>query len=163
MLPTDVEPSFSSLIQQELDRLAAEKSRIGGIDISRYEPPDEPSGDSDTESWRRALRNAYTSSTYLQGRQINLDLLEELGKNAWLVGNAQVESMLKDLEQDLEQLKQKTNDINKARKIAQEDSKAELLALEETGRHGVSQVIEVQLAVHNLKRELLHQQEAHRQ
>jgi len=45
--------------------------------------------------------------------------------------------------------------INKARKAAQEESKAELIGLEETWKRGVGKIIEVQMATDGIKREIL--------
>ena len=127
----------------------------GGIDPSRYEAPDMPSGEADQETWRSNLRQAYISSSYLSGRLANLSLLEEFGKNAWLISNSQLEDILRDLEKELVEQKELTENINKARKAAQEESKAELIGLEETWKRGVGKIIEVQMATDGIKREIL--------
>lgn len=156
-LPVASDVSFSDLIATELNRIASGQQRQGGIDRSRYEEPDEPSTDDDAAAWRSSLRNAYISSAYLEGRHINLALLEELGKNAWLVGNSQLDSILKDLDKELAELKEAVDSVNRDRKLAQEGSKGEFLALEETWRKGIGRVIEVQLATDQLRNEM-HQQ-----
>jgi pre-mRNA-splicing factor SPF27 len=147
------EPTFSGIAQKDIDRIANGKKRQGGIDLSRYEAPDEPSTD-DAEVWRQALRTAYTSTAYLSGRHINLALLEELGKNAWLIGNAQLDEMLKSLDMEWEQLKQETELINRERKLMQEVSRGEVDALEETWKRGIGRLIEVQLATEASRKEL---------
>lgn len=86
---------------------------------------------------------------------MNLSLLEESGKNAWLMGNVQLEAVLKELEAELSSVKEQVDSVNKARKSAQEGSRGEMLALEEAWRRGISQVLEVQVATAGLRRELL--------
>jgi pre-mRNA-splicing factor SPF27 len=156
-LPATSDVSFSDLITAELSRIASGQEREGGIDRSRYEEPDEPSTDDDAATWRKSLRSAYISSAYLEGRHVNLALLEELGKNAWLVGNSQLDSILKDLDKELAQLKEEVDSVNRDRKLAQEGSRGEILALEDTWKKGIGRVIEVQLATDQLRQDMRQQ------
>jgi pre-mRNA-splicing factor SPF27 len=147
---------FSELFQKELDRKADKAPMVGGIDLTRYEAPEKPTDDSESEIWRKTLREAYISSSYLSGRLTNLSLLEEFGKNAWLIGNSQLEEILRDLEKELSERKETVENVNKARKAAQEGSRAELIGLEEAWKQGVGKIIEVQLATDGVRREILH-------
>jgi pre-mRNA-splicing factor SPF27 len=133
----------------------------GGIDLTRYEAPDEPASDTPQEAWRQALRNAYVSSTYLSGRHSNLTLLDEFGKNAWLIGNSQLEHLLQELEGELARLRDDVENVNKARKAAQENSRGELLGLEETWRLGIGKILEVQVAEAGLRRLILERRNNH--
>ena len=162
-IPELSEIRFSNIIQQELERKAANKP-LQGIDLSRYEalePPAKttPTSDEDRpevlEAWRDTLQKAYTSTTHLSTRLTNLSLLEQFGKNAWLIGNSQLEDILRDLEKELAGLKRETEEVNKARKAAQEGSKGELIGLEETWREGMGRVIEVEVAAEGLHNEIL--------
>jgi pre-mRNA-splicing factor SPF27 len=128
---------------------------VGGIDLTRYEAPEKPADDSEIETWRKSLRQAYMSSSYLSGRLTNLSLLEEFGKNAWLISNSQLEDILRDLGKELSQQKEAVENINKSRKAAQEESRAELVGLEEAWKQGVGKTIEVQLATDGVRREIL--------
>ena len=85
---------------------------------------------------------------------MNLDLLEEFGKNAWLISNSQMEDILRNLEKELSQRRGEVENVNKARKAAQEGSKAELSGLEEMWRLGIGKIIEVEVATDGLKREM---------
>ncbi|KPI36559.1 uncharacterized protein AB675_4369 [Cyphellophora attinorum] len=154
LLPAQRQPQFSELVTKELERLAAGQPREGGIDLSRYQELDEPSEDNDAAAWREALRAAYTSSTLLKGRHTNLTLLEELGKNAWLMGNSQLDQILKALDQELSATKEEVDSVNRERKSAQEASKGELDALEDTWKKGIGRLIEVQLAADQLRTDL---------
>jgi len=128
---------------------------VGGIDLTRYEAPEKPADDSEIETWQKSLRQAYMSSSYLSGRLTNLSLLEEFGKNAWLISNSQLEDILRDLEKELSEQKEAAENINKSRKAAQEESRAELVGLEEAWKQGVGKTIEVQLATDGVRREIL--------
>jgi pre-mRNA-splicing factor SPF27 len=147
-------------MQAEIKRKARGEPMKGGIDMSRYEAPDEPSDNSNSE-WRATLQAAYRSSSYLEGRQVNLSLLEEYGKNAWLIGNSQLEELLQQQEKELAALKEETENINKSRKGLQEGSQGELVALEDAWKTGVGKVIEVQVATDGLRKEILRRRRVH--
>jgi pre-mRNA-splicing factor SPF27 len=142
-------------MRQELQRKAAGLPITGGIDLSRYEAPEGPSDENDAEAWKNTLERAYASSTYLSGRVSNLSLLEELGKNAWLIGNSQLEDILHLLEKELGELKAATEDVNKSRKAAQEGSRGELDSLEATWKRGIGRIVEAEVAVEEVRQKIL--------
>ncbi|OAL26262.1 hypothetical protein AYO20_10139 [Fonsecaea nubica] len=146
--------NFSETFRQEINRVAAGQPRQQGIDVSRYEAPDEPSSDSDQATMKEVLRNAYILTTFLSDRHTNLQLLDEFGKNAWLIGNSQTEQVLQVLESELAGLKSETENINKARKATQEQSKGELLTLQENWKRGIGKILEIQVAADQLRRQL---------
>lgn len=90
-------------------------------------------------------------------RHENLALLEEHGKNAWLVGNSQLEEVLRGLEKELAETKSSSEEVNKQRKIAQDASFGELASLEETWKRGVGAVLDVELASEGLRMQILEQ------
>lgn len=142
-------------MRQELERKAAGQPLTGGIDLSRYEQPERPSEVTDTTAWKQSLHKAYTSSTYLSDRVSNLVLLEELGKNAWLIGNSQLEGILRQLEKELQELNAATENVNRSRKAAQEGSRGEMAILEDTWKRGIGRILEVEVAVGELRAEIL--------
>ncbi|GAD93298.1 BCAS2 family protein [Paecilomyces variotii No. 5] len=163
-IPALVEPHFSPLVQQELARKEAGLPMTGGIDLSRYEAPETPSGTASGKNasealneWRETLQRAYTSSSHLSMRHENLTLLEEHGKNAWLIGNAQLEEVLRGLEKELADTRAAVESVHKERKMAQEASKGELVGLQETWRRGVGAVLDVELAAESLRLQILDQ------
>ncbi|KAJ5084450.1 hypothetical protein NUU61_009029 [Penicillium alfredii] len=160
LIPEAPEPRFSPLIQQELERKATGASLTGGIDLSRYEAPEAPTRASDSEppnlaEWRQTLQKAYVSSSHLTKRHENLALLEENGKNAWLIGNAQLEDILRGLEKELAETKDAAEEVNKQRKIAQETRQGELVGLEDTWKRGVGAILDVELASEGLRMQIL--------
>lgn len=137
----------------------------GGIDLSRYEAPEPPARTSDAEGnstpnldeWRQTLQKAYTASSHLAMRHENLALLEENGKNAWLIGNSQLEDILRGIEKELTETKETAEAVNKERKIAQEASKGELVGLEESWKRVVGAILDVELAGEGLRMQILEQ------
>ncbi|KAB8071345.1 breast carcinoma amplified sequence 2-domain-containing protein [Aspergillus leporis] len=162
-IPAFPEFRLSPLIEQEVERKATGQPLTGGIDLSRYEAPEPPTRSSDAgpnatpnlEEWRQALEKAYTASSHLSMRRDNLTLLEENGKNAWLIGNSQLEDILRGLEKELAETNEAAETVNKQRKIAQETSKGELAGLEETWKRGVGAILDVELASENLRMQIL--------
>ncbi|PKY04164.1 hypothetical protein P168DRAFT_290252 [Aspergillus campestris IBT 28561] len=138
-IPEFSAPRFSPLIQQELDRKAAGQPLTGGIDLSRYEAPEAP------------------ARSHLSMRHENLALLEESGKNAWLIGNSQLEEILRGLEKELAEMKEAAETVNKERKMAQEARHGELVGLEESWKRGVGAILDVELAAENLRLQILEQ------
>lgn len=132
----------------------------GGIDLTRYEAPEPPAqaaaGETpDLDQWRMTLQKAYVSSSHLSKRHENLSLLEENGKNAWLIGNSQLEDILRGIEKELADTKEASEDVNRQRKLAQEGSQGELLGLEETWKRGVGAILDVELASEGLRLQIL--------
>ncbi|OJD14999.1 hypothetical protein AJ78_04721 [Emergomyces pasteurianus Ep9510] len=154
---------FSNLMQKELDRIEANLPLTGGIDLSRYEAPEAPvdtlsSGKEPAEvldSWIQTLRKAYTASSHLSTRQENLSLLDTHGKNAWLIGNSQLEDILRQVEKELQETKEAANSVHRERKIRQETARGELVGLEDAWKRGISGIIDVELAAEKMRRDIL--------
>ncbi|KAH8820995.1 Pre-mRNA-splicing factor SPF27 [Xylogone sp. PMI_703] len=163
LLPPSPKFSFSPPIQSELSRIES-KQPLTAIDLTRYEaqdppPPTTPHSDEDRPElltrWREALSRAYTSHAYLTGRQTNLSLLEQFGKNAWLIGNAQLEDILRDLEREVAGRKEEIDRVVVERRNRQEEVAGEIRMLEEGWRKGVGRVLETEVAAEAVRREIL--------
>lgn len=159
-LPPYHPPTFTPLLESFL---ASDLARIQShtpnraISTSRYETLSLPSAtDADAlPSYRAALSAAYTARTYLSGRATNLALLEQFGKNAWLVGNSQLEDILRDLERELAGKKEEIDRVVVERRAAQEAVGAELSGLEEGWKRGVGRVLETEVAAEGMRRRVL--------
>jgi pre-mRNA-splicing factor SPF27 len=155
-------PDFSPLFEAEHLRIQ-NKQPLNGIDLTRYEaiepPTTSPHSDSQhpetLQKWRAALAQAYTSHSYLTGRQNNLALLEEFGKNAWLIGNSQLEDLLRGLERDLSERKREIDLLAVERRNAQDAVGGEVKGLEEGWKRGVGKVLETEVAAEGVRREIL--------
>jgi pre-mRNA-splicing factor SPF27 len=163
-------PKYSPAVEQEHARLQADPtSKLSAIDAKRYQELEAPpnttlTSDEDRpellEQWRTALTGAYMSAEYVNGRLTQLGLLEKFGKNAWLVGNAQLEDILKGLEAELVDLKKQHEEVEMARRSQQESVHGEITTLEETWKRGVGRVLEVEVAVEGLKQQILERRRA---
>ncbi|KAK1056048.1 hypothetical protein LTR33_013988 [Friedmanniomyces endolithicus] len=156
-LPTARDIKYSGLVEAEHTRLSSGVPRADdvGIDLTRYAPPEPPSPTASKETWTTALQQAYTSAEYLSARSVNLSLLETYGRNAWLVGNSQLENELKGLEADVERAKLEQEAVEQARRAVQGNAEGEIRGLEEGWRSGVGRMIEVLAAGERVKGEIL--------
>lgn len=158
LLPPLAEPAFTPLLQAELDRIASNPSQpppLKAIDLSRYEAPDLDPSTASAAELEAALRQAYVSSTYLTARRQHLALLDSLGKNAWLVGNWQLDAELKALEAEVAASKREIDLVTIARRRLQDENGGEIRSLEETWKRGVGRVLETEVAAENVRREVL--------
>ncbi|KAL6721446.1 hypothetical protein ACLMJK_000549 [Lecanora helva] len=146
LLPPAPGANFSPLIESELNRIAS-KTPLSAIDLSRYEASPTPSSDTSPSDAKQILQAAYTNASYLTLRLQALELLEQFGKNAWLVGNSQLEDVLRDVEKELVETRERTEVVNRERKGMQEGARGRLDAAGEEWRTGVGRVIEVSVAV----------------
>lgn len=166
----DYTPTFSPAVEQEHARLQTDPtSKLAAIDVKRYQeleaPPNTtPTTDEDRpallEQWAEALRRAYTSSGYVSARQADLGLLEKFGKNAWLVGNSQLEDILKALEAELADVRRQHDEVEALRRGQQERVQGEIATLEETWKRGVGRVLETEAAAEGLKQQILERRRA---
>lgn len=137
--------------------------------MKRYEDLDAPENTTPTsdeerpellQRWNKALKQAYTSSEYVQGRLTQLGLLEKFGKNAWLVGNSQLEDILKGIEAELADLRKQQEEAEMLRQSQQNNASGEIKTLEETWKKGVGRVLETEVAAEGLKLQILEKRRA---
>jgi len=172
LVPSSYEPNFPSWLQREHDRLSqsytdnSKPPSMGGIDLSRYEadaleppPRTTPTSDEDRpeilQRWRDALSRAYATGTYLAGRQTNLGLLETYGRNAWLVGNAQMEDVLRELEREVEAKRTEGGWVEAARREEGEAVGKRVEQAEREWKKGVREMVEVQVAAEEIRMKVL--------
>lgn len=163
-------PQFSVAIEQEHQRLQADPtSKLSAIDTKRYEEPEappntDPTSDEDKpellERWNAVLKQAYTSSEYVSSRLIQLGLLEKFGKNAWLIGNLQLEDILRSIEAELADVRKQQEEVETLRRSQQESVHGEITTLEETWKKGVGRVLETEVAAEGLKQQILEKRRA---
>lgn len=142
---------------QELDRVA-QKQPLQAIDLARYEAPDAGELSGSPSALQSELSRAYAAAAYLSGRHTHLQLLDAYGKNAWLVGNWQLEGELQALERELDSTKREIDVVNIQRRRAQDDVGGELKGLDDTWRRGVGRVLETEVATENLRQQVLERQ-----
>lgn len=74
-----------------------------------------------------------------------------------MIGNSQLEDILRGLEKELAETKEEVETVNKQRKLTQESGKGELLGLEETWKRGVGAILDTELAAEGLRLQILEQ------
>lgn len=171
LLPPPIQPTFTPFFQPELDRHAQASSAsnskpapLRAIDLARYEAPDlDPQAQphlQQQQHFEPALNQAYTSMSYLHSRRQHLALLDSYGKNAWLVGNWQLEAELRALERELADAKREVDLVTLQRQRVQGETGGEIRQLEETWRRGVGRVLETEIAAEALRRQVLEAERA---
>ncbi|KAK3360151.1 Pre-mRNA-splicing factor SPF27 [Lasiosphaeria hispida] len=157
LLPPPPTPSTfqTPLLTSELAR-AASGTKLSALDLSRYEAPTvPPQGTTSPADLSALLARAYAAQTYVSSRRTHLALLDTYGKNAWLVGNWQLEGEVKALERELAETKRAIDVVTLQRKGAQDEAGPEVKGLEETWRRGVARVLETEAAAEGVRREVL--------
>lgn len=81
-----------------------------------------------------------------------MELLEQFGKNAWLVANGQLEDILRGVEKELVETREAMTEVNRERKRKQEGRRGELEGGERAWREGVGGLVEVQVATRDVER-----------
>jgi pre-mRNA-splicing factor SPF27 len=162
---TTPSPFLTPLLTTELARLSSAadptKSKLAALDLARYEALDPPSpatlsslpAAEAAALLQQTLARAYASQGYIAARRAHLALLDSYGKNAWLVGNYQLEGELRALERELAGAKREIDLVTVQRKQAQELAGPEMASLEETWKRGVGRVLETEAAAEGLRRE----------
>ncbi|QSL65898.1 hypothetical protein MERGE_000179 [Pneumocystis wakefieldiae] len=149
---TEWNPS-SILIKSELERIE-NGYKLDAIDLSRYTSFKEPVT-SDKKSWIHEINKSLVASEFLKGRIENLRLLEEFGKNSWLLHVKQLEHYLQQLETHLLDLQDKISILNKERKKFQTGNMGlQLQRLENEFRHSIRRIFDVEVANFLLEKEI---------
>ena len=147
-IDTTYTPSFAPSLLAEGARISAQRPRDpgSGIDLTRYEAEALDAADA-----RAALAAAYSTASHLGGRAANLALLEAYGRNAWLVGNAALEDVLRGLERDVEARRMELERWGEARRAGGAAAKGQLEGLEREWRRAVGGSVDVKVAVEELR------------
>jgi pre-mRNA-splicing factor SPF27 len=155
LLPPPPASNLTPLLAAEHARLAANPtSKLSALDLARYEAPTATTSTSPSEL-STLLSRAYASHAYVSSRRAHLALLDTYGKNAWLIGNWQLEGELKAIEKELAETKRAIDVVTLQRKGAQDTAGPEMQGLEDTWRRGVARVLETEAAAEALRREIL--------
>ena len=144
-VPASPDISLNNAMRTELERIGC-KEPLRAVETSRYEEP-ELSDDASLDEARKQLQVAYTSLAYLRGRNEELALLEQYGKNAYLLQNYHLEAELRALEKELVETRETVGDLNRARKSEQESARHELEGLEGDWKKGIGELVRIQVAL----------------
>ncbi|KAI5124447.1 hypothetical protein M0805_008331 [Coniferiporia weirii] len=133
------------LLQAELQRVESHQP-LTPLDNLRYQLPAPTSSSPTDEDWQVALKNAKAQLEHQRIRQNNIALLQTYGSNAWKVQNYLMEHTAKGLETALEELRERTTEVNRQRKQYQTKLGAQLTTLETRWTELISNVLQIELA-----------------
>jgi pre-mRNA-splicing factor SPF27 len=121
-LPSELPELFTSsdFLRSELARVSSgQKPAPGtGLDTVRYSLPAPPAS-APLDAWKKAIDNAGSQLEHQQLRLSNLELMQKYGGNAWRVANFLVEKEIERLEKQTEDVKLRTEELNRERKARQ--------------------------------------------
>lgn len=149
-------PSSSELSKETSDWIdhvgsGIESEKYPRIDLSRYTNPFDESTQSSSSN--PSLKNAYIALAYAQDRLENLSMLEEYGKNQWLVGNDELDQTVSQLEAAVREERAALELTQQERRTRQENSKVTMEYLEKRWVEGIRNVVDVNIAVLQLKQQ----------
>ena len=79
-------------------------------------------------------------------RNTNVHLQSTYGPNSWLIRNYQLEGEAKEIEQEVAQWTERVTEVNRARRVYQEDKGRHLAALETRWQDLVTGTVQLELA-----------------
>lgn len=119
-IPAELPPLFasSSFLSSELERVSSGSKATGGLDATRYSLPAPPAG-APAEAWKKAIDNAGAQLEHQQIRLSNLELMQKYAGNSWRVSNFLIEKEIERLGASSEEVRRRTEEINRERKAKQ--------------------------------------------
>ncbi|KAI8098467.1 Pre-mRNA-splicing factor SPF27 [Halteromyces radiatus] len=141
----------NDILSQEWHRVG-KKENLVALDETRYELQG-PDSD-DVEAWKKAVDNTKAQLESQAGSMFNLELLQKYGANAWRVHNYQLEADLKQIQQETEDYRNQINQINRERKADQMKAAETLQALENKWSDLISQNLQVEIGCAALESEV---------
>ena len=109
----------SSNMQEEFSRVSM-RQPLGAIDQKKYEV-ERPEGEAaeDEESWKSVTAKSQMNLEYTRIKSLNLELLEQWGKKAWIAHNILIRGAEKVLGKEATELRASREEVNKKRKLDQ--------------------------------------------
>lgn len=109
----------SSNMQEEFSRVSV-RQPLGAIDQKKYEI-ERPEGEAaeDEESWKKIASTAQMNLEYTRIKSLNLELLEQWGKKAWIAHNMLIRGAEKVLGKEATEIRASREEVNKKRKLDQ--------------------------------------------
>lgn len=123
------------------------------LDLTRYRM-DEPAADAPLPEWLAAVDNARAQLEHQRLRHLNLQLLAKFGVPSWQAHTAELESMLRKVEEETAELRARVVEVNRQRKMEQKAAGGKLRELEDRWVELVNQSLQVELACTQLERRM---------
>lgn len=134
-------------LRAELERVAAGQPSQHTLDTHRYTLPAPSSGEAASlEEWQAAVDSAHAQLGHMDVRLKNVELLKMYGSNAWRLSNFQQEQDIRHLSEQVELLKNETNEINRLRQKDQTEAGSKLAILEKRWTELISRGLQLEVA-----------------
>jgi pre-mRNA-splicing factor SPF27 len=145
---------ISDLAQAEFARLEGGKPQTP-VNMFRYkvEPPPEEERNN-LQAWNTAVDNAFAQLQATKVRVTNLELSSKFGPNAWKLHAEQIQSLNTGLEEQIQEIKQEIENVNRKRKSEQTKAGGRLDHLTEKWRNSIQKTNELQGACFMLEKEV---------
>lgn len=137
-------PNLSALLQgYPTQTLTTTKA----IDPSHWQVPHlEPGTNATSAEWQSAERKTRLALAHMDVRNTNAHLQSTYGPNAWLIRNYQLEGEAKEIEQEVAQWTERVTEVNRARRVYQEEKGRHLAALETRWQDLVTGTVQLEMA-----------------
>jgi len=151
-LPPDVDVFPKSTQLAELLKNYGENP-IRGIDTSKFGVPTLPEG-AGLDELIEAEKRGRIGEGHMALRIENTSILSAHGPNAWLVRNYQLNSQLTELTTTLTNLKEQVTEVNRSRRVFQEDTGKHLSRLESRWQDLVGATVQLEMACRAMEGEV---------
>ncbi|WVF65647.1 hypothetical protein IAT40_000378 [Kwoniella sp. CBS 6097] len=118
---------------------------IRGIDTSKYGVPN-VSDQASLDELEAAEKQSRLGEAHMALRLENASVLASYGPNAWLVRNYQLNSQLTELQSTLAALKEQVTEVNRTRRVFQEDTGKHLGKLEGRWQDLIGSTVQLEMA-----------------
>ena len=105
-------------------------------------------------TWLFGESHRLEKRTTADSRNENASILASYGPNAWLVRNYQLNAELKELQTALDGMKEKVTDVNRSRRVFQEETGTHLTKLETRWQDLVGSTVQLELACQAMEGEV---------
>ncbi|TKY87083.1 hypothetical protein EX895_003760 [Sporisorium graminicola] len=134
-------------LRAELERVASGQPSTHTLDTSRYTLPSPAAGESaPLADWQAAVDSAHAQLGHMDVRLKNIELLKRYGSNAWRLSNFQQEQEIRLLTEQLEAIREETNEVNRLRQKEQLDVGSKLATLEKRWTELISRGLQLEVA-----------------
>lgn len=106
----------------------------------------QPGTNASPDEWQSAERKTRLALAHMDVRNTNVHLQSTYGPNSWLIRNYQLEGEAKEIEQEVAQWTERVTEVNRARRVYQEDKGRHLAALETRWQDLVTGTVQLELA-----------------
>lgn len=143
--------SRSSILANEMKRMEKQLP-MEQLDFSRYSA-EAPQGQmsADVQSWRKAVSNAKVQFEHQNNRLMNLELLDVHGGSLWLHHNQTTEGVQKQVDERLQVIKRKSDELNSLRKQEQEEVRPALMNMNMKSNHALMKAWAIKQSCDNVE------------